>query len=81
MRVLNAVLKSLVFKLTQVGLLWARPRGAEMDVILTLPLKVHFRVRDVKEPLTCRGVLLAACGPHAAQDGCECGPTQDCKFT
>ena len=23
--------------------------------------------------------LTAACGLHAAQDGCECGPTQNCK--
>ena len=28
-----------------------------------------------------RGVQPAAHGPHAAQDGCECGPTQNHKFT
>ena len=27
------------------------------------------------------GVQPAACGPRAAQDGCECGPTQNRKFT
>ena len=26
------------------------------------------------------GVQLVARGPHAAQDGCECGPTQNPKF-
>ena len=29
----------------------------------------------------CRGVQPAACGPHAAQDGYECSPTQNYKFT
>ena len=29
----------------------------------------------------CRGVQPAAQGPHAAQGGCECGPTQNCKLT
>ena len=28
-----------------------------------------------------RGVQPAACGPHATQDGYECGPTQNHKFT
>ena len=28
-----------------------------------------------------RGVQPAARGPHAAQDGCECSPTQNHKFT
>ena len=28
-----------------------------------------------------RGVQPAACGLHAAQDGCERGPTQNRKFT
>ena len=28
----------------------------------------------------CRGVQPAALGPHAARDGCECGPTQNRKF-
>ena len=27
-----------------------------------------------------RGVQPAAHGPHASQDGCECGPTQNRKF-
>ena len=30
---------------------------------------------------SCRGVQPAAHGLHAAQDGCECSPTQNCKFT
>ena len=33
------------------------------------------------EPFPCRGVQPAAHGPHAAQDGYECGPTQNHKFT
>lgn len=28
-----------------------------------------------------RGVQPAADSPHTAQDGYECGPTQNCKFT
>ena len=27
------------------------------------------------------GAPTCARGPHAARDGCECGPTQNCKFT
>ena len=28
-----------------------------------------------------RGARPAAHGPHSAQDGCECSPTQNCTFT
>ena len=29
----------------------------------------------------CRGVQPTVCGPHEAQEGYECGPTQNRKFT
>ena len=32
-------------------------------------------------PTCSKGVQPAAQGPHVAQDGHECGPTQNCKFT
>ena len=31
--------------------------------------------------LNLRGVQPTACRPHVAQDGYECSPTQNCKFT
>ena len=34
-----------------------------------------------KREKICRDVQPAAHGPHAAQDGYECGPTRNCKFT
>ena len=38
--------------------------------------------RGENEPLAnASGVQPVAGGPHAAQDGCEYGPTQNCKFT
>ena len=34
-----------------------------------------------KKPGEVRGVQPVAHGPHVAQGGYECGPTQKCKFT
>ena len=50
--------------------------------------KTHLRCKDLRFITCCccgcmpsRGAQPAACGPHAAQDGSEWGPTRNRKFT
>ena len=43
---------------------------------MSLWLFLHFEY-----DLFCRGVQPVACRPHEAEDGYECSPKQNCKFT
>ena len=59
-----------------------KPTYSISDIFLTIAFKCgpnEFYTLNAGD-LT-RGVQLVARGPHAAQDRCECGPTQNRKFT